>query len=773
MEEKNSVQIDRIFNSFMKNNLFKDKYVLQTSYSPDNIPHREAQIEQVASILAPALRGERTSNLFVYGKTGCIAGDSLIYTNNGWKKIKDADSINDLVLSFNIKTKKYEWSHFVYLRFENKSPLLKITLDNGQELVVTQDHPLLSCEMVWKKADEFKLNEEIVFSYNLPSLNNKEISLSMARLLGFTLSDGSLNKRERRVIDSKGYTYNSNKQRFRYFSINNELLTQVQHDILENFKATPQIIYPKNRCSHVNVISQQLCGTLNSFGVPFGNKSSIIQVPQIILESSPVIQREFMKALFSGDGTVSQQTYQIEYYSNSQVFLQQLSCLLHQEGIICKIREKIAKCNGKLFTSYRLYINGQENLIRFFYKIGFYSKIKQERLQKLLEKYVKQMDFKEDSYLTSKIIKIEKTYESFVYDLTVPKNHNFIANGIISHNTGKTLSVQCVRDELLKRNNSEKNNLIIQYINCKLKKVSDTEYRIFAELIKKLGGNVPATGLPTDQVYNRFLELIDDEKKLVILIFDEIDHAVDKISDNFLYNLTRLNSELKNSQISIVGISNNLTFLDELDPRVRSSLSEEELVFPPYNALQLQDILKKRAELAFKTGILEEGVIAKCAAFAAREHGDARRALDLLRIAGELAERGNSNKITLKDIDAANEKIEKDKILDIVKTEPKQFQMTLLAIMKLIEKNKVNEIFTGDVYNMYQELCEKTRTDILTQRRVSEILSEFDMMGIISSSVVSKGRQGRTRIIKLSIPPLLLDKVNTILHESLNLDKEE
>jgi len=335
--------------------------------------------------------------------------------------------------------------------------------------------------------------------------------------------------------------------------------------------------------------------------------------------------------------------------------------------------------------------------------------------------------------------------------------------------TGKTLSVQYVRDELLKRNNHSNNKLIIEYVNCKLKKISDTEYRIFAELIKKLGGSVPATGLPTDQVYNKFIELVDDEKKLIILIFDEIDHAIAKISDNFLYNLTRINSELKKSQISIIGISNNLTFLDDLDPRVRSSLSEEEIIFPPYNALQLKDILRERSDGAFKKGVLEEGVISKCAAFAAKEHGDARRALDLLRIAGEIAERKNASKITLVDIDAANKQIERDKILDMVMTEPKQFQLALLAIIHLIEKNQIKEIFTGDVFNAYQELCEITKNEVLTQRRISDILSEFDMMGIINSRVISKGRQGRTRKINLSIPSKLVPKVKEILYESLNL----
>ncbi len=255
--------------------------------------------------------------------------------------------------------------------------------------------------------------------------------------------------------------------------------------------------------------------------------------------------------------------------------------------------------------------------------------------------------------------------------------------------TGKTLSILYIKDELIKRMPKNSSfSLKIEYLNCKLKKVSDTEYRILAELIKKLGGEVPATGLPTEAVYTRFLDIVDERKQLVVLVLDEIDQAVKKISSDFLYNLTRLNSELSQSQICVVGISNNLTFLDELDPRVRSSLSEEEVVFPPYNAVQLQEILSKRAKLAFKEKVVGDGVIAKCAAFAAREHGDARRALDLLRVAGELAERSDSEQISLNFIDEANSKIEKDKILDIIKTEPKQFQLVLYSIIKLSEKKK-------------------------------------------------------------------------------------
>ena len=342
--------------------------------------------------------------------------------------------------------------------------------------------------------------------------------------------------------------------------------------------------------------------------------------------------------------------------------------------------------------------------------------------------------------------------------------------------TGKTLSIQYVKEVLYNRANNQIKkehgfDLRIEYLNCKLKKVSDTEYRILSELIKKLGGEVPSTGLPTQAVYSKFIDLIDTRRQLVVLILDEIDQTVKKISNNFLYNLTRLNSELAKSQICIVGISNNLTFLDDIDPRVRSSLSEEEVVFPPYNAMQIQDILKERSEKAFRNNVLSEGVLAKCAAYAAREHGDARRALDLLRVAGELAEREGNKKINLSHIDEANNKIEKDKILDIVSSEPRQFQLVLYSILKLAEKTKDERpFFTGDVYNFYRSLCVKDKIEILTQRRVGDIIQEFDMLGIINVKIISKGRGGRMREIKLAISKDILGKVKEILEEALNYE---
>ncbi len=262
---------------------------------------------------------------------------------------------------------------------------------------------------------------------------------------------------------------------------------------------------------------------------------------------------------------------------------------------------------------------------------------------------------------------------------------------------------------------------------------------------------VPMTGWPTDRVYSVFFDAVDYDERVVVIMLDEIDKLVEKSGDDTLYNLSRMNSELENSRVSIIGISNDLKFTDFLDPRVKSSLGEEEIVFPPYDANQLRDILEHRSDVAFKDGALSDDVIPLCAAFAAQEHGDARRALDLLRTAGELAERSQAESVDEDHVRQAQDKIELDRVVEVVRTLPTQSKLVLFSIISL-EENGVQSINTGEVYNIYKRLCEEIDADVLTQRRVTDLISELDMLGIVNAVVVSKGRYGRTKEISLSVP---------------------
>lgn len=335
--------------------------------------------------------------------------------------------------------------------------------------------------------------------------------------------------------------------------------------------------------------------------------------------------------------------------------------------------------------------------------------------------------------------------------------------------TGKTLTVSHVLNQLQRKAEVNGVPLRVVYVNCKLKKVADTEYRLVAHLARQFGKEVPSTGLPTDDVYNLFYEAVDSEKQIVILVLDEIDHLVKKVGDEIMYNLTRINSTLRNAEVSFIGISNDLTFTESLDARVKSGLGEEEIIFPPYDALQLKDILWERARESFYEGVISESVIAKCAAYAAREHGDARRALDLLRIAGELAEREASSVVTEEHVDRADEKIEKDRIIEAVNKQPKQSQLLLFAIINHFFDSGGESASTGDVFSVYCELCNGVGVKPLTQRRISDLIGELDMLGIINAKVVSQGRYGRTREISLSLPRDTLNRVWLLLKNELGV----
>jgi len=318
--------------------------------------------------------------------------------------------------------------------------------------------------------------------------------------------------------------------------------------------------------------------------------------------------------------------------------------------------------------------------------------------------------------------------------------------------TGKTAVVRYVGSELENASSQMGTSCRVVHLNCE---IIDTQYRVLAQISKSLSGDdevasdkarsvIPMTGWPTDQVYQELKNQLETTGGVLVIVLDEIDKLVKKSGDETLYNLTRINTDLKKSKVSTIGISNDLSFKDFLDPRVLSSLSEEELVFPPYNAPQLCDILQQRAEIAFLDGVLEEGVIPLCAALAAQEHGDARRALDLLRVSGEIADREESAKVSEKHVKQAQAKIETDSMVECIATLPTQSKIVLYSMLLLDQMNQ--NIFTsGEVSRIYTEIAPVMDLDVLTHRRITDLISELNMLGVINTRVVSRGRYGRTK----------------------------
>ena len=317
--------------------------------------------------------------------------------------------------------------------------------------------------------------------------------------------------------------------------------------------------------------------------------------------------------------------------------------------------------------------------------------------------------------------------------------------------TGKTAVVKNVIERLKNKADNLGMQITVPFMNAK---TANTSYKILYEIAEMMGINkeekklqVHFTGLSLGEATDRILEYIRRKNLRVVLVIDEIDSLVDKSGDDILYNFTRANERISAEQfISLIGISNSLTFKDKLDPRVRSSLSEEEMVFNPYTIEQLKDILTDRCKLAFTEHAIPIAAINLCAAMAGRETGDARKAIDLLRVAAEIAEREGSSTVNETHIRLAQQKIDRDTNYEILKNSTTHTKILILAIINSKNGN------TGEIYDAYSSLCVRLEQEPLTQRRITQIISELDLLGLVTTNIVNLGRYGRSQRIKLVVP---------------------
>ena len=397
----------------------------------------------------------RSHVILVAGKRGCLTENTQVFTNKGYKEIKDFDEKKDKVLSFNKNTKKFEWETAELLKYPIKSEkLLQIKLKDGRIINLTKEHPLLSSYgkyQYYRRACDLKINDKIVLPTTLPEIKKDEESLRIARLLGFILADGSIGIRKGKFKDGRGKWYNGTKARIRIHNACEEVLSQAKEDLEKEFKIIAKR-YLRNdcNCKIVETKHQKIANKFIQLGVPKGFKSGIIRVPKIVFESSNKFKSNFISALFDCDGYIAKKGRTIDYSSKSRKFLEDLQILLTHFNIESVIRIKRAKLNGKIFDNYRLFITDNQS-IENFKKIGFRNNFKQDRLKEHpnYKTRRRKTHYPHKNLVCTRIKSIKKISGiKEVYDLSVDKNHSFIANGIISHNSGKSYTLGVIAEEL-------------------------------------------------------------------------------------------------------------------------------------------------------------------------------------------------------------------------------------------------------------------------------------------------------------------------------------
>lgn len=332
--------------------------------------------------------------------------------------------------------------------------------------------------------------------------------------------------------------------------------------------------------------------------------------------------------------------------------------------------------------------------------------------------------------------------------------------------TGKTCTTKRVMEEFVSAGKERKTS--IHYINCR---IYNSRYRILQRILKDAVPGLEKSGFGLPFLYEKLVEAASKGEQIIIVL-DEIDMIKDL--DDLVYTLTRSNDEIKKGGVSIIGISNRLSFKDSLDPRSRSSLYETEMIFQPYTAEQLRKILEQRINDAFVPNTVDPSAINLAAAITSQENGDARYALKLFNKAAEIVQQEKRQRVMDNDVEAARKNVELDITLETVNTLPEMHQLVLYSVANLTNNGSkysrldgtenTGMLLSGEVYEEYEKACRMSRKRPRSSRWYKEYLNDLEILGLIVTTPSGKGIRGQTTLIRLGPHP---EHILTIMKKNL------
>ena len=305
--------------------------------------------------------------------------------------------------------------------------------------------------------------------------------------------------------------------------------------------------------------------------------------------------------------------------------------------------------------------------------------------------------------------------------------------------SGKSLVARHVTGRARAIAQSNDISLVSAYVDCDQHNTITRVARTLAQQAEQQSSqtlHIPDKGIGSSE-YMTYLYSLLEEANVFIAIIDEIDKLGD---DDILFKLSRAEESGKtNCYIGVLAISNKIEYYENLDERVKSSFQDEELIFHPYDAGQLREILDKRRD-AFAPGVLEDGVIPKVSALAAREHGDARKAIEILASAGKLAARNGDSTVTEDHVDAAQDYAELSRFQELIRGSTPHSKYALFALAYLQKSTLKDAFSTGEIYSLYEDVCRSQGTDPLSHQRVLELLKEWAFSDVTENHYTGGGK---------------------------------
>lgn len=306
---------------------------------------------------------------------------------------------------------------------------------------------------------------------------------------------------------------------------------------------------------------------------------------------------------------------------------------------------------------------------------------------------------------------------------------------------GKTVATKYLLDHLQEdADRYDDLSLSVVFLNCD---GLHSSYQVATHLVNKLRSErnqISSTGYPLATVYDKLWNELEDFGGTVLVVLDEIDNIPD---DSILYQLPRArdNNNLVDTKLGLIGISNDFEFRDQLSSKVKSSLCEEELHFPAYDASELRSILEQRVEVAFHSGVVDEAVINYCAAIGARDAGDARQSIELLMKGGDIARKEGATTVEEEHVKRGEKMLERSRVAEGISGLTPHGRYVLYALVTL-HLEAETPVRTRNIRPRYTRICQAADDEPLVPRRMRDHLGDLTMLGIADVTERNEGRRG-------------------------------
>ena len=387
-------------------------------------------------------------NVLLVGDPGCLVADERIVLGNGSiVRIGDIGETHLQKIRLQVLTGQGGAKRDVATRFHiyNKQPILEIVTESGKSVKGTYNHPLLTVfkekglpKRQWKRLDEITLGDRVAVVTGFPCTVTKWIDTGFApqqRRLGPKFKGKLPSKLTPKLAAFLGYmTGDGWVQRYRIgFQVvetEYDLLPKLERIVSEHFGLRASIVKRKHSDRKLWLYEATIRSEDIASNLMFLRKK---RIPEIVLRSGNKVAASYLRWLFEADGSVFDKgrgSRAVNLKAKGIELLRDTQILLLRFGVHSRIIENA------------LLIRRDEDIIKFARSIGFASKKKRKTLAKLVNSARKFQHV--HSQRSERVVKILGHPPQDVYDIEVPRSHRFIANGIISHNTAKSVLLQYV-----------------------------------------------------------------------------------------------------------------------------------------------------------------------------------------------------------------------------------------------------------------------------------------------------------------------------------------